>query len=318
MKAKLLCVARRHPVVAYYVLVFAISWGSILLVLGVGGFMGTSATAPTQLYVGGPLSLLGPTVSGLVMTAVLHGKPGFRQLLSRLLRWRVGEAWYAVALLTAPVITTLSLLARSTIPAIVTASDKLGLLITGIGLGLVSSPFFEELGWTGFALPELRKRFNVPVAGLIMGVLWGLWHFPIFSASGRSSEPLSPVIFTLILLFTWLIPYRILMVWVYDRTQSLLLIVLMHVPIVSDQYILNPPASSSTFTAVGNIICACVLWVFVAVVAIAGRRGFDPRLTASLRLASKPAMNAPVDPPGVPAHLSESLDSAARELHPAK
>ena len=41
--------------------------------------------------------------------------------------------------------------------------------------------FFEEIGWTGFAIPELRKRFNILSTGLLLGALWGAWHFlPVF------------------------------------------------------------------------------------------------------------------------------------------
>ena len=277
---------KQHPVLSYYLLVFAISWGGILIALGPGGFLGTSATARTQLWVGGPISLLGPTTAGLVLTGVLYGRTGFRQLLSRLLAWRVGAAWYAIALFTAPVLTTLSLLARSAPPAIATESDKLGLLLTGIALGLVSSPFFEELGWTGFATPELRKRYGILPTGLLMGVLWGLWHFPIFSASGRASEPMTPLVFTLLLLFTWLIPYRILMVWVYDRTQSLLLAVLMHVPIVTDQFVLAVPASSATFIATSNILFAAALWIVVAVIFLASRGRLEAQIDTGGRLTS--------------------------------
>src|SRR5512141_3240503 len=191
MKSTLVSSIRQHPVLSYYILVFIISWGGGLLALGPGGLMGTTVTPRTQLLVNVPIGILGPCIAGLLMTGLLYGRPGFRELLSRLLKWRVGAGWYAFALLTAPVITTLSLLARSTPPAIATASDKLGLLLTGIALGLGSSPFFEEVGWTGFATPELRKRCGVLATGLLMGVLWGIWHYPAFSATGRASAPLS-------------------------------------------------------------------------------------------------------------------------------
>ncbi len=282
MKSTLAGIIRWHPVLAYYILVFIISFGGILIALGPGGFVGTSATARTQLWVGGPISLLGPSIAGLLCTGLLYGKAGLRQLLSRLLKWRVGAGWYAFALLTAPLISTLSLLARSTSPAIVTASDKLGLLLTGIALGLVSSPFWEELGWTGFATPELRKRHGVLSTGLMMGVLWGVWHYPIFSASGLSSGSLSPLVFTLLLLFTWLIPYRILIVWLYDRTHSLLLAVLMHVPVVVDQFVLSPEKQSPEFIAASNIIFAVALWMVVGVIYVASRERLRPERTAKL------------------------------------
>ena len=182
----LVAFVKRHPVLSYYILVFVISWGGGLLVLGPGGFLGTSVTPRQQLLLGVPVGILGPFISGLLLTGVIYGKLASGSCVSRLLKWRVGLGWYAFALLTAPVITTLSLLARSTPPAISTAAINSACLLMGFAIGLGSSPFFEEIGWTGFAIPELRKRFGVLATGLLMGVLWGVWHFPVFSATGQS------------------------------------------------------------------------------------------------------------------------------------
>jgi uncharacterized protein len=257
---------KRHPMLTYYALVFAISWGFILIVLGPGGFLGTTVTSRTQLFVGGPISLLGPSISGVLLTGLIYGKPGLRQLRSRLLKWRVGAGWYAIVLLTAPILTTISLLVLSVTPGIETAEDKVGMLLLGIALGFFSSPFFEELGWTGFATPELRKRHGILATGLIMGLLWGVWHFPIFSASAGSSGAIQPAIYLAVLLFSWLIPYRVLMVWVYDHTKSLLLSILMHVLLIVDQFVLWPSDSTSAQIASGTLVFTGTLWALVVVV----------------------------------------------------
>jgi membrane protease YdiL (CAAX protease family) len=268
---------RRHPVLAYYALVFIISWGGILIALGPGGFLGTTHTAQTQLFVGGPIALLGPSISGVLMTALIYGRPGLRQLLSRLLKWRVQAGWYAFALLTAPVLTTAMLLALGFTPAIVAAEDKLGMLLMGIAFGIGSSPIFEEVGWTGFATPELRKDFGVLATGLIMGVLWGVWHFPIFSASAQASTSVPPALFAAVLLFSWLIPYRVLMVWLYDHTQSVLLSILMHVPLVVDQFVLAPADSTSAQITAQTLVFTGLLWIVVAAVFAASRGKLEAR-----------------------------------------
>jgi uncharacterized protein len=267
---------KRHPVLAYYVLVFVISWSGIIIALGPGGFLGTSQTPQTQLFVGGPISLLGPSISGVLLTGLIYGRSGLRQLLSRLLKWRVGAGWYAFTLLTAPVLITASLLTLSVTPAIATAPDKVGMLLAGIAFGFVP-PFFEELGWTGFATPELRKRFGVLATGLIMGLLWGAWHFPLFSASARASTSMPPALFMAVLLFSWLLPYRVLMVWVYDHTRSLLLGILMHVPIVVAQFVLFPAASTSAQITAQNLVFTAMLWGTVAVVYAASRGALEAR-----------------------------------------
>lgn len=173
---------KRHPVLTYYVLTFAISWGGVLLVIGGrSGIPGTTwQTDPRLPFV--ILALLaGPSVAGILLTGLVYGRAGLRELLSRLLRWRVGARWYAVALLTAPLLMTailfaLSLLSPEFLPAIVTTDDKASLLLLGIAVGL-GGGFLEELGWTGFAIPGLRQRHGVLATGLIVGVLWGAWHF---------------------------------------------------------------------------------------------------------------------------------------------
>jgi len=274
---KIKAFVKRHPVLVYYALVFAISWGCILIVLGPGGFLGTSVTTQTQLFVGGPISLLGPSISGVLLTGLIYGKPGLRLLLSRLLKWRVMAGWYALVFLIAPVLTTISLLALSITPAIVTAEDKVGMLFSGIALGFFSSPFFEELGWTGFATPELRKRFSVLETGLIMGLLWGVWRFPIFSASARDSTSLPPALFMAVLLFSWLLPYRVLMVWVYDHTKSLLLSILMHVPLIVGQFVLWPSDSTSAQIVSGTLVFTATLWALVVLVFAVGRGSLKAR-----------------------------------------
>src|SRR5215208_2976872 len=171
---------KSHPVMSYYAMVFLISWGGILLVVG----LGPSGIPATKEQVGAlmPFMLLalfaGPSAAGLMMTGLLYGREGFRNLLTRMRRWRVGARWYAVALLTAPLLVTATLLAFSLsspalLPRILTSDEKAALLMFGIGWGLVGGGLLEELGWTGFAVPTLlRQRHGVLATGLFVGVLW--------------------------------------------------------------------------------------------------------------------------------------------------
>jgi membrane protease YdiL (CAAX protease family) len=181
--------------------------------------------------------------------------------------------WYAVALLTAPLVTTVTLLALSLTspafaPAIVTAEDKASLLLSGIAVGLIV-PVFEELGWTGFAMPRLRLRDGVLGTGLIMGLLWGAWHLPLFAGSAASSGGIPPALFMAAMLFSWLPPYRVLMVWVYDRTQSLPVAMLMHVPIVVGALVLNAEAISGEQMFLSIIANGAGYWLVAGAVALA-------------------------------------------------
>lgn len=263
---------RRHPVATYYVVAIAISWAAILAIVGPTEFFrlnGTSSLFPLA----GIASLLGPSIAGLGLTAIVGGRAGIRDLASRLWRWDVGGRWYAVALLTAPLVMiaislALSLVSSAFLPAILTADDKLGLIAMGIGAGLLV-PIFEELGWTGFVAPRLLARHGVLATGVLMGVIWGLWHYPLFSGAPIGEVP--PAVMLAALLFAWLVPYRVLMVWVYSRTESLLLAMLMHTPIVAAQYILGADDLSETQLLTSLLVLGAALWGLVTAVAVADR-----------------------------------------------
>ena len=89
-----------HPLLSYFALAFAISWGAILVVVGFGpgGFSATPEQFRAVFPYALPAMLAGPSVAGILLTGLLHGRAGMRGLLSRLLRWRVAARWYAVAL----------------------------------------------------------------------------------------------------------------------------------------------------------------------------------------------------------------------------
>jgi hypothetical protein len=157
---------KRHPLLSFFALTFAISWGGMLLVIAAGG----SGGVPMLAWVAGP------PVSGILLTGLLHGRAGFRDLLTRMRRWSVRARWYAVALLTAPLVLmavplALSLISPEFLPGIFTSEDKASVLLFGIGWGLIGGGFLEELGWTGFAAPTLlrRMRYGVLGTGLTVG-----------------------------------------------------------------------------------------------------------------------------------------------------
>jgi membrane protease YdiL (CAAX protease family) len=272
---------RKHPVLSFYAMVFAISWGGILLVVGLGpgGIPATKGQVGAMM----PFMLLtlfaGPSVAGLLMTGLVYGREGFRDLLTRMTRWRVGARWYAVALLTAPLVVTATLLALSLtspefLPSIFTSDDKVTLLLFGIGWGLVGGGLLEELGWTGFAVPTLlRQRHGVLATGLFVGVLWGLWHFLItFWASGTSSGALSLAGFLpAILFYVGSLPaYRVLMVWVYERAgESMLVAMLMHASFSASMLIQQPLGLALVPGLAWNLVLAAALWVVVGAVSLA-------------------------------------------------
>lgn len=268
---------KRHPVLIYFALTFAISWGGVLI-LGAPNGMPTTSEQFEKLW---PIVFLpyflGPSIASILLTGLVYGKAGFRELLSRLLRWQVGARWYAVALLATPLLVTailfaLSLVSPVFLPGILTTDNRVSLILSGIAAGLIFGGLMEELGWTGFAVPELRRRYGIFTTGLIVGILWGAWHFlPTFWGSGNSSGALDLPRFLPGLFFHYagLSAFRVLMVWVYDRTESLLVAILMHANLTASALFILAPSVEGVPLFTYYLILAAALWMVVAVVAVA-------------------------------------------------
>lgn len=272
---------RRHPVTAFYALVFAISWGGILLVIGGPGAIPGSGEQIERLTLPVLLALFaGPSIGGIVMTGIASGRAGFRELLSRLLLWRVSLRWYAAAILFAPFLVTtvlvaLALLSPAFIPAVVTADNKVTLVLFGMGWGLLGGGLLEELGWTGFAAPKLRRRHSALTTALIVGFLWGTWHILIALWMGGSfaEGQWTPYLLGILVFYLAALPaFRVLLVWIYDRTESLLLVMLMHASFSASMLILQPPLAGAPFLRWNLAIAAALCVVIVAIAAANGWR----------------------------------------------
>jgi membrane protease YdiL (CAAX protease family) len=128
----------------------------------------------------------GPCLSGLLMTLFLYGLPGVRRLAFRLSPWSVGRAWPVLAVcLLLPLgvvvlpVKILAALAVS-VPHLYWEGWPHYLYGAVIGAGLIGPGLFEEIGWRGFALPHLQRRYSALVSSLIIGLVWAFWHFPNF------------------------------------------------------------------------------------------------------------------------------------------
>jgi len=285
---------KRHPLLSFYALAFAITWGGLIMVVGgPSEILGTPELLGTRFALVMLAWLAGPSVASILMTGLVHGREGLSDLLTRMTRWQVGARWYAVALLTAPLLVTsvlfaLSLSSPEYLPSILTTSDKGALLLQGI-VGTFVGGIFEELGWTGFATPTLlrRMRYGVFTTGLIVGVLWGVAHFPLYYwGRGDLSGALLPALLVTANVLAWFPAYRVLMVWVYDRTESLLVAMLMHASLTGSLVIfasLAPGWPLFTFL----LVFGAVVWVVVGAVALAqgGHLTRQPRQALQRRVA---------------------------------
>lgn len=249
----------RYPLLAFFGLVYLLTWGSILLIAGT--YVSSATTDPTtQVALVAVPMLLAPGLVGLAVTALSEGRAGLGAMLARMTHWRVNGGWYAAALVAMPllVLAILSGLVLLVAPAYAPALSLLGLS------GLVAG-FLEEIGWTGFAVPRLLSRWGWLRSGLVLGVLWGLWHAVAdYAIRGETLAGFWPIAFALFVLP--LTAWRVLMVWVYHHTQSGPVAQLMHFSYTGSLALFIPlaalsPAQDALIYAVLTVILGCLVTI---------------------------------------------------------
>jgi len=220
-----------HPLISFFALAFAGSWlAELPVLLGQDGF-GVLAIKPEMDPLFILMPFLGPTLAAFLVTAFIDGKAGVRHLLRRYIQWREGVRWYLLALFGPPIVLFIgAVLFFGATPMIgllahpsLLASSYLAIVPLVLVIG---GPLGEEPGWRGFALPRLQQRFRPLTATLILGLLHGIWHVPLFFVVGGHA-PFTFVGFAAFILT--LIVNAIIWTWVFNNVrQSLLIMFLLH------------------------------------------------------------------------------------------
>ena len=174
MMSRLLSVVKRHPIITFFVLTYAIGWGCI----------------PFWTF-----AAFSPLVAALIVIPLTQGLPGLRQLGSRMIRWRVKWYWYLAAIglpLAALAFTTgLNVVLGASAPSLVQYGSVTSVLLV-FAVRLVNpgdGALGEEPGWRGFALPGLQSTLSPLVSTLILGVLVSGWHAPILFLEEGGLQP---------------------------------------------------------------------------------------------------------------------------------
>jgi uncharacterized protein len=202
---------RQHRMLAFFVLAYALSWAPWPLA--------AAGVLPPEIFFfpGGPL------VAALVVIALSDGRRGYRQLLARLIRWRVGWIWYAVALgfpvalvLVTGLVTTWSGAPALDLAGIAWADVAVLFLIRLVDV--TDGAAGEEPGWRGYAVPHLQVRFSPLATAGVLGVLVAGWHIPLVVLGSLGWVGLPG---TVAITFIY--------VWLFDHTGgSLLMTLLFH------------------------------------------------------------------------------------------
>lgn len=236
---------RRHPLLTFFVLADSISWlGWLPFILSQDGFGLLPYKFPellgsSQLLGIMPGAYLGPLTAAFIVTAAAEGREGLRRWRGRLFRVRVKIRWYVIALLAAPIMITVGGMAIHGAPTLRISAllGALPLYAAFLVMQVVTSGLAEEPGWRDFALPRLQDRFGAVAGTAVLGVLWALWHYPLFLSSwGEGSGWLEIVQFT-----TGTITFSFVLTWLFNGSgQSVPLVILTHASFNNFLYVIWP------------------------------------------------------------------------------
>ena len=248
---------RRHPLGAFYLLTFALSW----------------AYWVPDMLAGSHLShfpgLLGPAIAAIVITWLTRGRAGLRDLGWRMLRWRVPARWYLAA--TAPLLVAVAAaailqLTGAGFPGWAAFGRMPGLPDLGVAAvvagTLLINGFGEETGWRGFALPSVRRWHAKLQASVLVAIPWTLWHLPTFFLDSGYRGTLNPLVLPGFVF--GIFAGAIVLTWLYEGAGcSLLLVALWHTSF-----------NLGSATRAGEGVIAPLVTVFVIVSAFVIARGW--------------------------------------------
>lgn len=231
----------------------------------------------------------GPTWAALLVSSLAPGHADRSALVRRLLRWRVGVGWYLIALGLPLLLALMTAVCYTLAGGLGFAGLQVGPLV-GLAPQLLwtlvlGGPLEEELGWRGFAFPLLRAKTNAVVSSLIIGVLWGLWHLPLFLLPGTSQyvlvtqHPLGILWFVGFVVQTTAL--SVLFGWLVTRTNESVPIAMVFHTAANTAY--SVLAILGVYAAWQALLCYEGLLVLTAVIVIMTN---EPHLTGSFSRSS--------------------------------
>jgi uncharacterized protein len=173
----------RAQLVVFVLIAFIIAWGTWIPAFLFSNF-------PKQLPM---IGLFAPAISSLLVAWIANGRSGICDILERYKQWRFGVQWYVLSIALIPLFFLLALLLNETgsqypLQSLWVGSPLYFVLASFVWLMVINSG--EEIGWRGFGLPKLLETVKSPLlASVILGIVWGLWHLPIYLIPGQSSFP---------------------------------------------------------------------------------------------------------------------------------
>ena len=241
---------------AFFAVTFAVSW-AVWIPLAL-------LRIERPLY---KVGTFGPTIAALALTVIFQGRRGLRDLGGRLLMWRVPASWYLFSFISTAVVVLAAIglhVALGGRAGTFNDPAQLYLVVPAFLYVLFTSVVGEEIGWRGFALPHLQARFSALGASLILGLVWGLWHLPLFWMVGNFHQHIPVSLFLL-----QIMGFSVLYTWMNNNTRgSLLMPHLFHAASNTTLGVLPILPTASYPTTRPLWFAVAFLWALVAVVVV--------------------------------------------------
>jgi membrane protease YdiL (CAAX protease family) len=278
-KEKLKAWMKQHPLVSFFLLAYAISW-----VISVPYILGEWGVLHGDFKIVFVVKSFGPMIAAFIMTRLLEGKEGIKNLRGRVRQVKESWKWYLAVLLGIPALLMIGVLVQPGTTAgfkglspVVLAGYPFYFIAVFFGGG----PLGEEPGWRGFALPRLQERFDPLVGTLVLSLLWTCWHLPDFLTSAQGGGPgtgLSAFLANFPIFLLLVTSLAILFTWVYNRNHgSIFMALLAHASVNTPQVVLMPlfPAVDTTRLNLAALIGFGITALLV-VIFTRGKLGFSP------------------------------------------
>jgi membrane protease YdiL (CAAX protease family) len=250
----------QHPIASYFALTFTISWLAALAVAAPHLIRHEPLPKMTGILMF-PAMLLGPSISGIFLTWIVDGRSGLRNLFSRMFLGRFPGRWYAMLLVPPVLILSVLLLLQSFISPVYAPNR----FLIGILFGLPAG-FLEEIGWMGYAFPKMGSPNNRLAPGIVLGLLWALWHLPVVNFLGAATPHGASWLHFFEAFAVAMTAMRVLISWMYTNTRSVMLAQLMHVSSTGSLVIFSPPRVTALQEALWYLLYGTLLWLAVALV----------------------------------------------------
>ncbi|OQW86954.1 MAG: CAAX protease [Rhodoferax ferrireducens] len=212
-------VSRRHAsslgsqLLAFFVLTFAWSWSFWLMSALVNG---RSQVLVSGLFIVGGF---GPGFAAVAVVGYSEGLRGLRQWLTRCLQWQQRWLWMALAFFFPMIFMGLALAAHVALGGTLLASPAAGHLLLAVVnfplVFLVGGPLGEEFGWRGYALPLMQQRLGWRATSLLLGVVWAVWHLPLFWIAGTAQSHMPAGLFLLSVVAS-----SVTFAWLFNRSNA--------------------------------------------------------------------------------------------------